>query len=187
MGQRLAPGAALYSSILYSIMAHFMRLFYLLLFLLLFSSVQAQRVLLIEKPNSAQTMKLYAGSYIQYRVVGDDTWYGEHIYDLRDDTQAVVFPDRYLPIADIAMMRQRRPVARALGLTLLTFGLSWSGFAAIGTATDGDPETNYQVSDAVVTGIAAGSGLLLPALFGTRRMRFGEGQRFRLRIIDISF
>lgn len=164
-----------------------MRFFYLLLLLALTFSLKAQRVLLIEKPNSALTTKLYSGNYIEYRLEGEDTWYGEHIYDLREDTQALVFPSHYVPISEITMMRQRRPVARALGLTLLTFGISWSGFAAIGTATDGNPDTRYEASDAIVTGIAAGSGLLLPALFGTRRMRFGEGERFRLRILDISF
>ena len=164
-----------------------MRLFYLLLLFLVSYSLQAQRVPLIEQPNSAQTTKLYTGSYIQYRLEGDDSWYGEHIYDLRDDTQAVVFPDRYVPISEITMLRQGRPVVRGIGLTLLTFGLSWSGYAAIGTATDNDPNTNYRTSDAIVTGVASGIGLLLPALFGTKKMRFGEGERLRLRIIDITF
>ncbi|MEL6660791.1 MAG: hypothetical protein AAFN81_33570 [Bacteroidota bacterium] len=164
-----------------------MRLFYLLLLFLISWNLQAQRVLLIEKLNSAQTTKLYAGSYIQYRIVGDDSWYGEHIYDLRDDTQSLVFPNHYVPISEITMLRQRRPAVQGLGITLITFGLSWSGYAAIGTATDNDPNTNYRTSDAIVTAVASGTGLLLPALFGTKRMRFGEGERLRLRIIDITF
>ncbi|MEL6837346.1 MAG: hypothetical protein AAFP77_30345 [Bacteroidota bacterium] len=164
-----------------------MRLFYLLLLFLISWNLQAQRVLLIEKLNSAQTTKLYAGSYIQYRIVGDDSWYGEHIYDLRDDTQALVFPNHYVPISEITMLRQRRPAVQGLGITLITFGLAWSGYAAIGTATDNDPNTNYRTSDAMVTAVASGTGLLLPALFGTKRMRFGEGERLRLRIIDITF
>lgn len=164
-----------------------MRLFYLMALFLFVYTASAQRVLLVEKLNSPQTTKLYSGSYIQYRVVGDKTWYSDHIYDLRDDTQALVFPDRYVPIADIEMMREGKPFAKTLGLMLVTFGLSWSGFAAIGTATDGDPDTGYRWSDAAVTGISVGTGVLLPALFGTRRMRFGEDRKLRLRIIDISF
>ncbi|MEO0724840.1 MAG: hypothetical protein AAFZ63_09890 [Bacteroidota bacterium] len=164
-----------------------MRLFYLLLLFLISWHLQAQRVLLIEKLNSAQTTKLYAGSYIQYRIAGDDSWYGEHIYDLRDDTQALVFPSHYVPISEITMLRQRRPAVQGLGVTLITFGLAWSGYAAIGTATDNDPETTYRTSDAIVTAVASGTGLLLPALFGTKRMHFGEGERLRLRIIDITF
>ncbi len=85
------------------------------------------------------------------------------------------------------MMREHKPWPRNIGYMLMTFGLSWSGIAALGTATDGDPDTHYEWSDAAVTGIAAGTGLLLPALFGTRKMRFGEKQKWRLRVVDVSF
>ncbi|MGH1434145.1 MAG: hypothetical protein ACRBG0_06760 [Lewinella sp.] len=164
-----------------------MRYLYLFVCFLTVSTLSAQRVLLIEKLNSAHTTKLYVGDYIQYQLVGEKDWYGERIYDLRDDTQALVFPDRYVAIEDIAMLRQGKPWARNIGMMLITFGVSWSGFALLGTATDGDPETGYRSSDAIVTGVAAGTGLLLPVLFGTRRLRFGEGHRLRLRILDISF
>lgn len=164
-----------------------MRYLYLFVCFLTLSTLSAQRVLLIEKLNSAKTTKLYVGDYIQYQLVGEKDWYGERIYDLRDDTQALVFPDRYVAIEDIAMLRQGKPWARNIGMMLVTFGVSWSGFALLGTATDGDPETGYRSSDAIVTGVAAGTGLLLPVLFGTRRLRFGEGHRLRLRILDISF
>lgn len=164
-----------------------MRYLYLLICFLTVSSLSAQRVLLIEKLNSPRTTKLYVGDYIQYQVVGEKEWFGERIYDLRDDTQALVFPDRYVAVEDVAMLRQGKPWARNIGLMLVTFGVSWSGFALLGTATDGDPETGYRSSDAMVSGIAIGTGVVLPALFGTRRMRFGEGERLRLRILDISF
>ncbi|MEL7220904.1 MAG: hypothetical protein AAGJ93_06260, partial [Bacteroidota bacterium] len=119
--------------------------------------------------------------------VGEKDWFGDQIYELRDDVQAIVFPDRYVPVSDISMMRYGRPWARNLGYMIMTFGIAWSGFAAIGTLTDGDPDTNYRWSDAAVTGVSVGTGLLLPALFGTRRLRFGENHNLRLRIIDISF
>ncbi len=164
-----------------------MRYLYLFVCFLTVSTLSAERVLLIEKLNSAHTTKLYVCDYIQYQLVGEKDWYGERIYDLRDDTQALVFPDRYVGIEDIAMLRQGKPWARNIGMMLITFGVSWSGFALLGTATDGDPETGYRSSDAIVTGVAAGTGLLLPVLFGTRRLRFGEGHRLRLRILDISF
>lgn len=164
-----------------------MRYLYLLLCLGLLPTLTAQRVLLIEKLNSAQTTKLYSGDYIQYRLMGEKEWYGERIYDLRDDTQALVFPDRYVQLSEIAMLRQGKPWAKNIGLLLVTFGVSWSGIALLGTATDGDPDTGYRSGDALVTGISVGTGVLLPALFGTRRLRFGEEQRWRLRIVDISF
>ncbi|PSR11071.1 MAG: hypothetical protein DA408_19245 [Bacteroidetes bacterium] len=164
-----------------------MRLILLCYLLFTILPARAQRVLLIEKSGSARTTKLYTGSYIQYRLADDKQWFGDRIYDLRDDTQALVFADRYVNLADISMLRQGKPWARNFGAMLITFGVAWSGFAAIGTATDGDPTTGYRRSDALVTAISAGTGLLLPALFGTRRMRLGEGKNLRLRIVDISF
>ena len=159
----------------------------LILFGCINTDVEAQIALILEKSNSARTEKLYPGNYIQYRLVDDEQWYGDHIYDLREDIQAIVFQDRFVPITDIAMIRQGRPTARNLGLTLTTFGLSWSGFAAIGTATDGNPDTRYRTSDAIVTGVAAGIGLLLPTAFGTRRRKLGPDKKYRLRVVDITF
>ena len=159
----------------------------LLMFSWLTIDLGAQIMLLLEKNNSARTEKLYTGNYIQYRLADDDQWYGDYIYDLREDIQAIVFQDRFVSIADITMIRQGRPTAKNLGLMLTTFGVSWSGFAAIGTATDGDPDTNYRASDAIVTGVAAGVGLLLPAVFGTRKRKLGSDKKYRLRVVDITF
>lgn len=166
-------------------MAH--RYFFLFFSLLIFSQWgAAQRVLLIERLNSAQTEKLFAGSYIEYRLVDEEGWRESQIYELREDQQLIVLADRYLQLDQIEMMRFRRPWTGAIGAMFLTFGASWSGFAAIGTATDGDPDTRYRGSDAIVTGISMGIGLII-LQFGKRKLRFGEGKRNRLRILDISF
>lgn len=162
----------------------------LLLFFFLFNlswSLFSQKVLLIEKRNSAQTQKLYEGAYIQYKLIGEKKWRDGEIYDLRDDTQMIVFKNHYLPLDQIEMMREQKPWPRNIGYMLMTFGLSWSGIAAVGTATDGDPNTSYKLSDAAVTGASVATGLLLPMLFGTRKIRFGEKQKWRLRVVDVSF
>jgi hypothetical protein len=149
--------------------------------------LSAQRVILVEKRNSPRTQKIFAGDYIQYRLIDDEQWYTGQIEELRPDQQLIGFEDRYVAISGIRQMRRGRPGAQRLGIMLGTFGVAWSGFAAIGTATDGDPDTRYQWSDAAVTGIAGGLGLLLPALFGNQKTRVGPDQRRRLRIVDISF
>lgn len=160
----------------------------LLFFLLNLSlSLLSQKVLLIEKRNSPQTQKLYEGAYIQYKLIGEKKWRAGEIYELRDDTQMIVFRNHYLPLDQIQMMREHKPWPKNIGYMLGAFGLSWSGFAAIGTATDGDPNTRYRWSDAAVTGISVGTGLLLPVLFGTRKMRFGEKHKWHLRVVDVSF
>ncbi len=164
-----------------------MRIALLFFLLSLGLSLFSQKILLVEKRNSPQNQKIYEGAYIQYKLIGEKKWRAGEIYELRDDTQMIVFSDHYLPLDQIEMMREHKPWPRNIGYMLVTFGLSWSGIAAIGTATDGDPDTHYQWSDAAVTGISVGTGLLLPMLFGTRKMRFGEKHKWRLRVIDVSF
>ena len=146
----------------------------------------AQRVLLVERLNSAYTEKLFIGNYIQYRLVDEKGWREREIYDLREDQQLIVLADRYLSLDQIDRIRFRRPWASALGAVFLTFGASWSGFAAIGYAVDGDPETRYGRGDAIVTGVSVGLGLLMLKL-RNQNVRFGKGKRNRLRIVDISF
>ncbi len=167
-----------------------MKLFYLLPFLLFLgfsAELSAQRVLLVEKRNSPRTQKLYAGDFIQYRLFGEEDWYRGEIYDLRADEQLIVLEDRYIDIQQVEMFRYGRPWSSAAGTGLTTFGVSWSFFALVGTATDGNPDTSYRWSDAMVSATSIGLGLLIPRLFGRRKMRFGEEEKRRLRIIDISF
>lgn len=149
--------------------------------------LSAQRVLLVEKLNSPRTLKIYEGNYIQYRLVDDKDWYRGRIEGLRDDVQLIAFEDRLVPLADVATLRQGRSWARNIGTMLTTFGVAWSLFAVVGTATDGNPDTRYEWSDAIVTGAFSGTGLVLPLVLGDKRMHVGEGKKRRLRIIDIRF
>lgn len=154
---------------------------------LLASGLSAQRVLLVEKTNSPKTLKIYEGGYIQYRVIDDKDWYKGRIAELRDDAQLIVFDDRIVNLGDVTTLRQGRAWAQGIGTMLTTFGVAWSLFAAVGTAVDGDPDSRYMWSDAVVTGAFAGTGLVLPLVFGNKRMHVGAGKSRRLRIIDIRF
>ncbi len=147
----------------------------------------AQRVLLVEKINSPKTLKLYEGSYIQYRLADDKDWYKGRIEELREDVQLIAFEDRLVPLANVVTLREGRSWAKNIGTMLTTFGVAWSLFAVVGTATDGNPDTHYEWSDAIVTGAFAGTGLVLPLVLGNRRMHVGEGKNRRLRIIDIRF
>jgi len=162
---------------------------YTLLFILLISAFigHSQQILLLEKINSAQTEKIYEGSYLQYQVAEDDSWYGGEIVELREDIQALIFTDRIVSLDRIVRLRQRRSWPFNLGYSLATFGTAWSGFALIGTATDGDPDTRYRGSDAIVSGVSIGTGLLVAAVFGNKKIRVGDGRKRRLRIIDVSF
>lgn len=158
-----------------------------LLFSVTLTYTQAQRILLLETKNSAQTEKYFIGDYLQYRLTDDEQWYDGHLYELREDQQLIVFEDRFVTLEEVRTLKRRRSGPRTFAVMLGTFGLAWSGFAAIGTATDGNPDTNYRWSDAAVTGVSIGLGAMLQLLWGTQKRRVGPDQRRRLRIIDISF
>ncbi|MEM1214999.1 MAG: hypothetical protein AAGJ82_04905 [Bacteroidota bacterium] len=162
---------------------------YFLLVLLgcLAQTVQAQRMLLLEKTNSAKTHKIYEGSLLRYQVVDDKTWYEGEIMELREDIQAIIFPDRIVSLDKITRLRSRRRWPYIVGLPLITFGTSWSGYALIGYAVDGDPETKYGRGDAIVTAVSVGAGLLAITAFGNRKIRVGAEQKRRLRVVDVSF
>ncbi|MEO1653405.1 MAG: hypothetical protein AAFU64_07670, partial [Bacteroidota bacterium] len=87
-------------------------------------------------------------------------------------------------INNISALKYERGWPSFAQTTIGSFGLAWSGFALVGTLTDGDPDSNYRWSDAMVTGTSLLIALTLPKLFGTKKVKFGK--RKRLRKIDLS-
>lgn len=145
---------------------------------------EAQKVLQMEKSGSYKTQKIYIGEEITYRLHGDDYWYHSAIRDLLVDEKLIVFHDRYVHMDSIAAFRWDRNGMRAIGKQLFWFGLGWSGYAAIGTVTDGNPDTNYRWSDAIVTGSSWLLSLISPKLFRYKKRKFGK--RRRLRMLDLT-
>jgi hypothetical protein len=144
----------------------------------------AQKVLQIEKYGSPRTKKLFIGQKIEYKLKSGDDWHRDYIEDLLVERKLIALSDRYLKLDDIEAFRYERPLATAAGKSLFWFGLGWSGFAAIGTATDGDPDTRYRWSDAAVTGASLGLAYLIPKTFRYKKEKFGK--RKRLRILDLT-
>ncbi len=159
----------------------------LFLFVCLFAAreASAQKVLQIEKYGRAKTEKFYIGDPVTYQVQGEDIWHTRYIEDLLIDRDLIMFDDRYVALDDIRAFRYDVGIAKAASISLYTFGAAWSGFALVGTLTDGDPDTNYRASDAVVTGVSIGLGFLLGELLSKRTVKFGG--RKRLRMLDLSF
>lgn len=145
----------------------------------------AQKVLQIEKYGSPKTKKLYIGEDIHYKLEGDEIWYRGYIDDLLVDREIIALEDRYINMNDIEAFRYDRSWADPAGISLYTFGGAWSGFALIGTLTDGDPNTNYRASDAIVSGVSIGLGFVVQRFFGKKTVRFGK--RRRLRMLDLTF
>ncbi|MEL7118996.1 MAG: hypothetical protein AAFO07_06130 [Bacteroidota bacterium] len=167
-----------------------MKLVYPFLFVLfLFCGLQlkAQKFISIEKIGSANTEKIFLGTPLTFQTkdARELGWVTMPIRDLLVEQNVIVFPDRYISVDNIHAFQFGRSWPKATKISLLTFGLAWSGFAAIGTATDGNPDTSYRLSDAVVTGTSALLAFSIPLVFGnSRKVVFGKKRR--LRLLDIT-
>ncbi len=152
--------------------------------LLAVGKVSAQKVLQIETRGKVKTQKIFIGDEIHYKVRGDELWHTGYISDLLVEENVISLEDRYVKLEDIEAMRWYRPWSKAASISLYTFGLAWSGLALIGKATDGDPESNYRWSDAIVTGVSVAIGWVVGKFFRWKTTRFGT--RKRLRILDLN-
>ncbi|MFM8361397.1 MAG: hypothetical protein ACKOA4_01745 [Haliscomenobacter sp.] len=146
--------------------------------------LQGQKVLQIERANSPRTQKIGVGAVLTFRLHGDPNWYTGEIANLLPEDSIIVFHNRFVKSSQVAAFRYELGWARGVGRQLFWFGLGWSGFALVGTATDGIPESHYRWSDATVTGAAVASSWLLPRVFAHKTTRFGRNRRIRL--LDLS-
>lgn len=165
-----------------------MRNAYLLLIcltLLLSPGLFGQKIMQIETSGRVKAKKIFKGESIEYLMRGSETWSNGVIEDFNIERNLIVLGDRYVKVDEISAIRYYKAGARRMGAQLAIFGVAWSTFAAIGTATDGNPDTNYKWSDAVVTGTAAGLGLAYSKLFRYKKYKFGK--RRRLRLLDLTF
>lgn len=151
---------------------------------LLLPAARAQKVLQMEKVNSPKTEKMYIGDEFTYQLKNDDYWYHSAIKDLLVDEKIIVLHDRFIHMDSIAAFRWERTRINALGRQFFWFGLGWSGFALVGTLTDGNPDSNYRWSDAGVTALSGLLGLIVPKVFRYKTRKFGK--RRRLRMLDLT-
>lgn len=157
----------------------------LVLSLCCLATLSAQKVLQIERYGSPRTTKLYIGDELTFKVYGDDMWRTRYLEDLIIDRNVVVLDDRYINMKDIEALKYQRGWTKPIQVSLYTFGTAWSVFALIGTLTDGNPDTRYRASDAIVSGVSLSMGWSIQQLFGTNIIRFGK--RRRLRMLDLTF
>ncbi len=156
-----------------------------LLLLLACGQLPAQKVLQIEKYGKPEVKKIFIGAPLSYQLRGEDIFHSGYIMDIKVEDSLLVLDDRYVNVYDISALQYERSWPRLAGLSLFIFGVSWSGFAAIGTAIDGDDDTYYRWSDAIVSAGSIGLSLALPALFKKKTIRMGK--RRQLRLLDLRF
>ncbi|MEO0734947.1 MAG: hypothetical protein AAFZ52_19070 [Bacteroidota bacterium] len=157
----------------------------LLLITVLFTCGRAQKVLLFEKLTSSKAERLYEGDWLKFKMTGDKFWQEGPIREMRPDIQALVINDRFIMLDEISSVHQGQTFASAAGIGLMTFGVSWSFWGVAGNYTDGDPTTNYETRDALVSLTTIGTGFLIYKLFGQKKFKTGKYRR--LRVVDTSF
>lgn len=156
-------------------------IFLLLLSIPAITSV-AQKMLVLERTNSAKTVKMYIGDVLEYRLKGDeDYWYTSTINDILPENKVLILDNFPVHVDSIAALRTRRkPITRLVGGTLVTFGASLAFATTIG-ALYSDNSINYGALYG--TSVAsAGVGLL-----AFTRKKLPMGEKYRLRIIEIRF
>lgn len=149
------------------------------------SNSLAQKVIQIERYGRAKTEKIFIGEGIEYRLKDGKEWRYAVIEDINVEQNLIVLADRYLDPEKIDAFRYYRPYSQKLGLQVMTFGVAWSGYALIGTAVDGNPDTKYRLSDGIVTASAIAAGIGIAKLLKYKKIKFGK--RKRLRLVDITF
>lgn len=137
----------------------------------------------LEKAGSMKVEKISLGTVITYSIKDGQGWYTSEIANFLYKDQLIAMADRTIPLKEITALRYNRTWPKAIGRQIGLFGLSWSGYAFIGTLTNRQPETNYRASDAMVTGSALAVGLLLPRLISFRVKKIGS--KYRLRLLDL--
>lgn len=169
-----------------------MRSYILSFILLLFiqANLTAQKVLQIEKLGKAKTEKLYIGASIFIQTKDNPDWFEGIIDDLLPDAQAVVFYDRIIPVEDITAVKFRKKSA----MNGVGKAVQWSWVVPIFYQTVYDlvepvsPEERRAAwKGAAVIG---GGSLLLGSimrLIPPKKLKFGEGERRRLRVLDLTF
>ncbi len=144
----------------------------------------AQKFLAIERAGKDENIKIFIGELIEYKTYDAEEWSIGVIEDLMIEENVVLLGNRYIKLSDIEKLRYRRNWTRAFGTSLFWFGAGWSGFALVGTATDGNPDTRYRWSDAIVTGASWLLAWAVPKIFKYRTFTFGK--RKRLRMLDLT-
>jgi len=145
----------------------------------------AQKVLQIEKYGKPQAEKMFIGDLLNYQLKGEDFFHSSYIEDIQVEDSLLVLGDRYVNVYDITALQYERGWPRATGISLFWFGIGWSGLAAIGTAVDGNDDSRYRWSDAIVSAGSIGLSFAIPRLFSNKTIKIGK--RRRLRLLDLRF
>lgn len=169
-----------------------MRLIFIALLSLFFlETMEAQKLLQLEKVNSPKTRKYFIGTEITFEKEGQ--WYTRVIEDVSYEENLIIFAKGHVNVGEIDNFRtyDRQKWSRPIGNQLINFAVAYTLFSVVGGAVDEEPAEDIIARSAVVGGTSAGLGLGLKKLFRRRTYSMkknarGEAKKFRLRVLDLE-
>ena len=159
-----------------------MRLFLALLLTLSAAPLFSQKMLLLERANSAKTTKMYIGEPLHFRLAGaENYWYQRTITDMLPEKNTLLLDNFAVNLGDISELKVRRK-----GVWRITGGLAFAFGATLTLATTiaalyGDKDVNYGAYYATAAG-SLGVGYFLST---KRKLKLGD--KHRLRLIEVKF
>ncbi len=160
------------------------KFFFLVLFFLVSAPlINAQKILQLEKVGKYKIEKIHLGEFLFVKTVQNtDTWYHAVLEDVSIEANAIVFPNRIIPLSDIvAIKRKKKSGAHGYGRTLQYSAAIPAVYEVIyGLA---NPPIEWKTL-AYFTG---GSFLLGSLLRLVPPKKYKMGKKYRLRVLDLTF
>lgn len=149
--------------------------------------LQGQKVLQIEKRNSAQSIKFQTSDIISIKLIGEKKWFSGVIYDLNLEKEFIEFENRIVFLKEIAFIRRGKSgygnnLMRGFSTSLMGFGASWAIFSLGDAAVT---ERSFTEVDAAISAGSIGLGYLLTKFFSLRKYRIGNKWNFRMLNLDV--
>ena len=157
------------------------KLLIVLLVQCVFLPLFAQKMVLLERKNSAKTTKFYIGDALTYRFNGEKNWNTAQITDILPEQHILKMDQFAIHLDSIgALLRPKRKVVRVTGGALLTFGATLT-FASTIALLYNEKDYNY----GMLYGGAVLSGAIGWLLLQPKKVKLKE--KHRLRMVEVKF
>jgi hypothetical protein len=150
-----------------------------------FSTVFAQKMLLVEKRYKVKPRKIYAGETLHFRLKGkEDYWYKSAIDDILPDRKLLLLDNQPVHIDSIsAIYIPKHKISRIVGSALLTFGITLTFASSVAFLNRKNDEQPYNFP--LLFASAGASTLVGYRMVINKKLKMGK--KYRLRVIEVRF
>ncbi len=159
----------------------FVKILALFALVLIVHSVDAQRILLLEKPGKFKNFKYFVGNEIVLKTYPDGLKQKGTIHEITD-TSIVINFDNEIMLEDIQMVLKRRWGFNILSKATRIAGAGYFLLDVINRTINNDSPIVQQNTLAISAGLVAFSYALVP--LHNRRMK--QGEKWRIKVLNMS-